>query len=63
MSDENRTALPLETETQQAIREEWCNSCRRPKKEWGPVCPMVYVGDWTHYHSREFWLYRQVRHA
>ncbi len=48
-------------ETDRAIREEWCNGCHQPRKRWGPICPGMQVGDFTHYHSPEFWLYRQVR--
>lgn len=54
-------AINPESETQRAIREQWCNGCHQPRAEWGPVCPGMYVGDWTHFHSPEFWLYRQVR--
>jgi hypothetical protein len=39
-----------------ALAEQWCNGCRRPRREWGPVCPGMTSGDWTHYHSPEFWL-------
>lgn len=60
-SGERSDASIQETETQRAIREQWCNGCHLPRAEWGPVCPGMTVGDWTHYHSPEFWLYRSVR--
>lgn len=40
------------------LREQWCNGCSRPRSEWGPVCPGMLTGDWTHYHSPEWWRKR-----
>jgi hypothetical protein len=39
----------------EAIRLELCNGCGQPRSEWGPVCPGMTQGDWTHYHSASYW--------
>jgi len=44
---------------ERAIAEEWCNGCGQPRRSWGPICPGMTQGDFTHYHSREWWLARQ----
>jgi hypothetical protein len=41
-----------------ALTEEWCNGCGLPRKQWGPVCGGMAQGDWTHYHSPEWWQRR-----
>jgi hypothetical protein len=45
-------------DTLDAITYERCNGCGKPRSEWGPVCPGMNQGDWTHYHSPEFWIRR-----
>ena len=42
----------------QAIAEEWCNGCHQPRRLWGPICPGMTQGDYTHYHSQEWWKAR-----
>jgi len=41
-----------------ALAEERCNGCGLPRKQWGPVCSGMTQGDWTHYHSQEWWRHR-----
>ena len=48
---------------EQAIREQRCNGCHLPRAEWGPVCSGMTQGDWTHYHSPEFWRRRLERES
>ena len=43
---------------ERATAEEWCNGCRRPRKQWGPYCGYMSVGDQTHFHSPEWWRNR-----
>jgi hypothetical protein len=38
-----------------ALAEEWCNGCGQPRALWGPVCGGMSQGDWTHYHSVDYW--------
>lgn len=38
-----------------ALAERWCNGCGQPASTWAPVCPGMTVGDYTHYHSPEWW--------
>ena len=40
---------------EQAVAERRCNYCERPWSQQGPICPGVTVGDYTHYHSPEWW--------
>jgi hypothetical protein len=44
-----------------ALAEEWCNGCGLPRAQWGPVCGGMTQGDWTHYHSPEWWQQRAAR--
>lgn len=44
----------------EAIREKRCNGCKLPHKRWGPICSGVTVGDFTHYHSPEWWVARAL---
>jgi hypothetical protein len=39
----------------EAINTRRCNGCGLPAKEWGPVCSGMTQGDFTHYHSPEWW--------
>lgn len=48
-------------EVAEAIAEERCNGCRQPRRYWGPVCGGMTQGDWTHYHSPEWWQARAER--
>lgn len=42
-----------------AVLEQRCNGCGRPRSEWGrPVCGGMTTGDFTHFHSREFWAHK-----
>jgi hypothetical protein len=41
-----------------ALVEEWCNGCGQPREKWGPICGGMSQGDWTHYHSAEWWRQR-----
>lgn len=50
-------------ELEAALAEEWCNGCRQPRARWGPVCPGMTSGDYTHYHSPEYWKQRERRRA
>jgi hypothetical protein len=47
-----------ELELADALERERCNGCGRPLSEWGPVCPGMLQGDWTHYHSANYWTRR-----
>ena len=41
-----------------AIAEQRCNGCGQPRIQWGPICGGMTQGDWTHYHSPEWWQAR-----
>ena len=41
-----------------ALREQWCNGCKQPRRYWGPICGGMTQGDYTHYHSPEWWRSR-----
>lgn len=38
-----------------ALEKERCNGCGLPRVAWGPTCSGMTQGDWTHYHSPEWW--------
>jgi hypothetical protein len=46
-----------------AVAEKWCNGCGKPMRFWGPVCSGMVIGDYTHYHSPEYWRNRITRDA
>lgn len=41
-----------------AILRRRCNGCSLPAKEWGAVCSGMTQGDYTHFHSPEWWAAR-----
>lgn len=38
-----------------ALEQQRCNGCHAPRKTWGPICGGMTQGDYTHYHSPEWW--------
>lgn len=46
-----------------ALTEEWCNGCGQPRRYWGPICGGMTQGDYTHYHSPEWWQHRAGNRA
>jgi len=39
-----------------ALSEQWCNGCGKPRSVWGPICCGMTQGDYTHFHSPEWWI-------
>ncbi len=53
-------AMPIRLRS--ALSEERCNGCGKPRSEWGPICSGMTQGDFTHYHSPEWWKAHLAAH-
>jgi hypothetical protein len=63
LADGNPSSRLSADQLNAALAQEWCNGCGQPRALWGPVCGGMSQGDWTHYHSPEWWRRRFLQGA